>query len=129
MNCRTQLARWLIGQLVLKYTQAALTNTFEMRYSTIKRDSALLEGYKRGRAAISALNQAWDEIKGLGVLTSFNKSEQRGIRGKLEDVIYTLHPSIQFTAEQKAANRRQKDGKINTIPLQMQLTNPINKTK
>ena len=129
MNCRTQLARWLIGQLVLKYTQAALTNTFEMRYSTIKRDSALLEGYKRGRAAISALNEAWEEIKGLGVLTSFNKSEQRGIRGKLEDVIYTLHPSIQFTAEQKAANRRQKDGKINTIPLEIQHTNHINKTK
>jgi hypothetical protein len=39
MNCRTQLARWLIGQLVLKYTQAALTNSFEMRHSTIKRDS------------------------------------------------------------------------------------------
>jgi len=43
MKCSTQLARWLIGQLVLKYTQAALINSFEMRYSTIKRDSALAQ--------------------------------------------------------------------------------------
>jgi len=115
MNCRTQLGRWLISQLVLKYTQAALTNSFEMRYSTIKRDSALLEGYKRGRAAIAALDGAWVEVKSLGVLTSYNKSEQRGVRGKLEDVIYTLYPSAQFTAEQKAANRRQKDSKLMNI--------------
>ncbi len=115
MNCRTQLARWLIGQLVLKYTQAALTNSFEMRYSTIKRDSALLEGYKRERAGIAALDAAWEEVKTLGVLTSFSKAIQSGSRGKVEDVIYTLYPSAEFTAEQKAANRRQKDGKIHSI--------------
>ena len=35
MRCTTRLSRWLTGQLVLKYTQAALSNSFEMRYSTI----------------------------------------------------------------------------------------------
>lgn len=117
MNCRTQLARWLIGQLVLKYTQAALTNSFEMRYSTIKRDSALLGGYKQERQAIAALDGAWAEVKGLGVLTNSKKSEQRGSRAKLEDVIYTLYPSPQFTAEQKAANRRQHDAQAKVSPL------------
>lgn len=120
MNCRTQLARWLIGQLVLKYTNAALTNTFDMKYSTIKRDSALLEGYTRGRDAVAALDGAWEEVKGLGVLTSFRKAEQRSGRAKLEDVIYTLHPSVEFAAEQKAANRRQNDDRTKNGTLQQQ---------
>jgi hypothetical protein len=119
MNCRTQLARWLIGQLVLKYTQAALTNTFEMKYSTIKRDSALLEGYTRKRDAIAALEGAWTEVKGLGVLTNFKKAEQRGIRAKLEDVIYTLYPSPEFISEQKTANRRQNDAQVKNNQLQL----------
>ena len=107
MKCSTQLARWLIGQLVLKYTQAAMVNSFEMRYSTIKRDSALLDGYARERAAIAALDEAWEELKALGALATIKKTEQRGLRGKLENVVYTLHPTRELSAEQKAANRRQ----------------------
>ena len=94
----------------MKYTQAALSNSFEMRYSTIKRDSAMLEGYALERKAIKALDEAWEELKQLGALSVVNKSKQRGARGKLEDVIYTLHPTREFVGEQKAANRRQNDG-------------------
>ena len=111
MKCRTQLSRWLISQLVLKYTQASLTNNFIMRYSTIKRDSALLEGYKRERDAIATLDASWDELKSLGVLTSYTKAEERGKRAKIVDVVYTIFPSPQFTAEQKASNRRLIDAK------------------
>lgn len=111
MRCSTQLSRWLIGQLVLKYTQAALTNSFEMRYSTIKRDSALLNGYKQERQAVAALDAAWQELKALGALAIIKKAEHRGERAKLEDVTYTLYPSREFTAEQKAANRRQGDAR------------------
>jgi len=111
MRCDTQLARWLIGQLVLKYTQAALINSFDMRYSTIKRDSALLNGYARERDAVAALDAAWNELKTLGTLAVVKKAESRGARAKLEDVTYTLHPTREFVAEQKAANRRQVDAK------------------
>ena len=111
MRCNTQLARWLIGQLVLKYTQAALINSFDMRYSTIKRDSALLNGYARERDAVAALDAAWDELKTLGALAVVKKAESRGMRAKLNDVTYTLHPTREFVAEQKAANRRQVDAK------------------
>lgn len=111
MSCRTQLARWLINQLVLKYTQASLATKFDMRYSTIRRDSALLSGYSRERASIAALDEAWEELKSLGALGVVEKSEQRGLRGKLEDVVYTLFPTREFALEQKAANRRQSDAK------------------
>lgn len=111
MKCSSQLARWLLCQLVLKYTQAALTNQFEMRFSTVKRDSALLNGYDRQRAAVAALDSAWTELKEQGTLLSIKKQEHRGPRNKLEDVLYVLTPSREFASEQKAANRRRKDAR------------------
>jgi hypothetical protein len=38
----------------------------------------------------------------------FEKNEVRGLRGKLEDVIYTLTPSLDFISAIKAANKREK---------------------
>ena len=38
-------------------------NPFEMRYSTIHRDSHLLDGYNRVRAAIDAVEKAFQELK------------------------------------------------------------------
>ncbi len=107
MGHRSQLARWIHKQLSLKFTFASLTNPFEMRYSTIKRDSALLNGYKRERDGIAALDAAWEELKTNGVLLKFEKSEVCGLRGKLEDVIYTLTPSLDFISAMKAANKRE----------------------
>jgi hypothetical protein len=107
MSHRTHLARWLHKQLSLKFTFASLTTSFEMRYSTIKRDSALLEGYKQERQAVVALDEAWDELKSSGVLMMIGKSEVRGQRGKLLDVIYTLTASREFVSEMKAANKRE----------------------
>ena len=125
MKCSTQLARWLISQLVLKYTQAAITNSFQMRLSTIKRDSGLLNGYARQRDALAALDDAWAEVKALGALTIVKRSDELGTRAKVEDVVYTLFPSREFAAEQKAANRRQSDAKTTTGPLHQQSLTPV----
>jgi hypothetical protein len=103
----TQLARWLHKQLSLKFTFASLTTTFEMRYSTVKRDSALLQNYTRERKAIEALDSAFAELKAGDVLLTVKKNEIRGARAKLEDVVYTLTPTPGFVAEIKAANKRQ----------------------
>lgn len=121
MKCSTQLARWLIGQLVLKYTQAAVTNTFTMRFSTIYRDSGLLAGYKRQRDALAALDEAWEEIKELGALMALKRVDERGPRGKLEEVVYTVVASREFAAEQKAANRRQNDARTTAGPVPRQI--------
>ena len=112
MSGKTQLARWLISQLVLKYTQAAMTAPFMMKYSTIKRDSGLLSGYRLERQAVAALDDAWEEVKARGVLSSIKREEERGPRNKLEDVRYTVLPTSAFTKEQKAANRRLLDARV-----------------
>jgi hypothetical protein len=45
------------------------------------------------------------------------KVEERGIRAKLEDVTYTLLPSREFSAEQKASNRRLMNAKASSPKL------------
>ena len=107
MSHCTQLARWLHKQLSLKFTFASLMTSFEMRFSTIKRDSALLEGYQQQRQAVAALDSAFAELKASGVLMVVTKAEVRGLRGKLEDVVYTLTASRGFITQTKAANKRQ----------------------
>jgi len=106
MSHSTQLARWLHKQLSLKFTFASIATPFEMRYSTIKRDSALLEGYTRDRAAVSALDAAMEELKTSGVLMSYKKETILAARNKIKDVVYILYPSVDFSQEMKAANKR-----------------------
>jgi hypothetical protein len=110
MSHRTQLARWLHKQLVLKYTFADHLKPFEMRHSTISRDSGLLVGYSRCRDAIDALEAAFDELKARSVLHSCDRKDETGKRRKLIDVVFTLYPSFEFVRETKAANKRQGDG-------------------
>lgn len=117
MSHKTQLTRWIHRQLALKFTFASLSTSFDIHYSTIKRDSCLLDGYARERAAIAELDAALDELKTSGVLMQVAKSEVRGIRGKLEDVIYTLAASIDFIKQMKAANKRNPAPDTDTVHL------------
>ena len=106
MSHSSQLARWLHKQLSLKFTFASMVTSFEIRYSTIKRDSALLDNYKQQRQAVVMLDAAFEELRGGGVLMLVKKRLVRGARAKLEDVVYTLSASREFVAQMKAANKR-----------------------
>ncbi len=83
--------------------------TFEMRFSTIKRDSALLDGYSQQRQAIAMLDAALEELKAGGILMMAKKNEIRTAISKLEDAIYTLTASREFIMQMKAANKRHSD--------------------
>jgi hypothetical protein len=106
MSHSTQLARWLHKQLALKYTFASLTTPFETRYSTIKRDSGLLEQYGRPRDAIDAVQEAITELQHHNVLLTFTRQNITGLRGKLHDVTFTLTPSFDFVRDTKAGSKR-----------------------
>lgn len=106
MSHTTQLARWLHKQLALKYTFASIADPFEMRYSTVKRDSGLLHNYARERDAIDALHRALAELKEHHVLLDFTRKNISGPRAKLLDAVFTLLPTSGFTQEMKAANKR-----------------------
>jgi hypothetical protein len=107
MSRSTQLARWIHKQLALKFTFATYGRTFDMNFSTIKRDSALLAGYSEdsNRQAVAAVDAAFDELMP-HVLMDYVKKVERGSRNKILDVVYSLTPSREFIKEMKAANKR-----------------------
>jgi hypothetical protein len=109
MSHSTHLARWLHKYLVIKFTYAQVGKTFEIRFSTIRRDSSLLENYARQRDAVKSMSDALDELKIHGLLISINEKKIVGPRKQIEDVIYTLTPTAKFSAEVKAANKRLSD--------------------
>jgi hypothetical protein len=106
MSHSTQLARWLHKQLVLKYTFADHMKPFETRYSTVKRDSGLLNGYSRERDAIDAMQSALDDLKKRDILSSCDRTDITGPRKKLLDAVFKIYPSFDFIREAKAANKR-----------------------
>jgi hypothetical protein len=112
MKHKSQLARWLHRQLALKYTFAELTKPFEMRYSTVKRDSGLLNGYARERAAMEALQDAFKELRDADILLSCARKNITGPRNKILDAVFTLIPSLEFVTEVKAANKRKLIAKL-----------------
>ena len=116
MSHTTQLARWLHKQLALKYTFASIADPFEIRYSTVKRDSGLLHNYGRERDAVDALYKALSELKEHEVLLSFTRQNIVGPRGKLLDTIFKLIPTPKFSQDMKASNRRLANANPNPAP-------------
>lgn len=106
MSHKNQLTRWLHKQLSLKFTFASFSTSFDIRYSTIKRDSGLLDSYSRERKAIETLDDCIKELEASRVLAKFDKNPITGPRGKVLDVIYTLYPSPEFVKDMKASNKR-----------------------
>lgn len=110
MGHKSQLARWLNKVLSLKYLNASFLHPFEMRFSTIMRDSGLLNGYAILRLAVAAVDAAFEELQTCQPPLLGSKPEKRvieGNRGKILDVVYTLYPSREFVAEVKTASKRQ----------------------
>jgi hypothetical protein len=116
MSHTTQLARWLHKQLALKYTFASIADPFEMRYSTVKRDSGLLNNYARERDAIDALHKALTELQEHEVLISFTRQNIVGPRSKLLDAIFKLIPTPKFSQDMKASNRRLANANPSPVP-------------
>jgi hypothetical protein len=106
MGHSTQLARWLHKQLVLKYTFADFSKPFDIRYSTVKRDSGLLSSYSRERAAIDALETGFKDLQQQKIIGSYERKDITGPRRKLLDVVFKIWPSMEFIKEAKAANKR-----------------------
>ena len=121
MSHDTQLTRWLHKYLVAKFTFAAIGQKFEIRFSTISRDSGLLDGFNRSRKAMEYVRNSLVELVGKGILDPklvrvgekeelipFDESKILGQGGKIEDVVYTVYPSAKFSSESKKANANSK---------------------
>ena len=108
MRLSSPLSRWLHKRLVHRYRQASLTTPYKFNYSTIARDSGLLNN-KRMSANVKALNEALEELKAENILFTV-KAEKRFIGKKLDDVAYQVTATSEFTSEVKAASARLNQG-------------------
>jgi len=108
MSHTSQLSRWLHKRLAHNYSQAGLMDPYEIRFSTIQRDSGLLRQKDR-RLAVRKLEKVLNELQEHHVLMCFDKQEERGERNSILDVKYTLTPDLEFVKQVKAANKRQSE--------------------
>lgn len=115
MQHKHRLSRWLHKMLVDKFFFASHTNNFVVHYSTIKRDSHLLDGYARDIGAIAECDLSIEELQANKVIARFQREAKTGLRGKILDVVYTLYASHEFIAEAKASNRRRKADNIKEL--------------
>lgn len=107
MSLSSQLARWFHKRLSHQYTNAHMMHPYNILFSSIQRDSGLLH-HSRTSANVETVDQAFEELKKVGVLWDVKKEERRqGV--KITDILYTLTPSMEFTNEIKTANARQRD--------------------
>ncbi len=111
MDHDLQLTRYIHKLLIIKYTFASHLKNFDLRFSTVKRDSALLNQYKLKRQAVAVLDKAIQELETSKVIMSSTKTVVRGEKMKIEDVVYTLVASNDFIQEVKASNKRLTEAK------------------
>ena len=86
-------------------------NSFEMKFSTIKRDSNLLN-YSRERDSLSAVDKAFKGLVKKELLTNVQRLAEKGRAGKILDVTYRFWPTKSFIKEMKASNKRLSDSRV-----------------
>jgi len=109
MKLPGQIHRYLYMRLVLKFTQASMLTTYDIRLSTIREDSCIFEGRTRLRDCAAEVEEAWKHLQELGVITKCECFHDKGPRNSILDVKYKVVAATAFINEQKAANRRRTD--------------------
>ena len=110
MSLPTPLSRWFHKRLSHQYTNAGLLHPYQIKFSTIERDSGLLHHCRRS-ANMKTIDAALNELIKRNVLLNISSKEER--RGReIVDVLYVLHAHPDFVSEVKAANARQRDHRL-----------------
>jgi hypothetical protein len=103
MKISNSLARWLHKRMSHNYRQAeAFHNTFDISLTTIIRDSGMTP-YKRLGDSRKYVQRGLKELKRLDVIYQYEEKAKKTGR-KLENVTFSLKPSITFSKEMKRAN-------------------------
>ena len=87
---------------------AGLLNPYHILLSSVKRDSGLLNN-ARVSQDIKYLERTFEDLSEKSIIYGFTKEIRRGPQNRIDDVLYTLTPSINFVGEMKKANKRLSD--------------------
>jgi len=119
MECSEQVARWLYKRLIHRYRQASINNDYHFTFSSIVKDSALLQQASE-RHNREKLENALDELVRKKILRNYEVELKKTGR-KITDAVYTVFPTAEFIQEQKAANKRQLNSQetLESIPVSL----------
>ena len=112
MSYNHQLSRWFHKRFYHRFTNASLLKPYNILLSTVKRDSGLLNN-ARITQDIKYLERTFDEMREKNIIFGFEREVRRGHRNRINDVLYTLMPAMDFISEIKKANRRAAINKQN----------------
>lgn len=112
MSLPCPLSRWLHKRLSHNFVNANHLNSYNLLFSTIKRDSGLLRS-KRHREDIKKLEETLDVLKSHNVISRWTRAEEYHERKSLIDVRYEIFPHMDFIDDVKRANARAKDARQN----------------
>ena len=115
MRLKMQLSRWLHKRISHMFLQATITNPYEIKLSTIVRDSGMKE-YKtiseRARQVEKSLNELMKPE--VNIISKWKKAIENE-KNKILDVKYSLYMSESFVSDTKKANRLTNDRLDNEI--------------
>lgn len=104
----SQLGMWLHKRLVHRYRNASLFHPYTFAFTSVERDSRLLNHVRKTRN-IQSVRDALDEIKAKDIIHSWEEDERRSGR-QIDDVIFTVYASSDFTDHVKASLARANKG-------------------
>jgi hypothetical protein len=117
MSYSHQLSRWFHKRLYHNFVNAGMLSTYSILLSTVKRDSGLLNNNRTSKD-IKYLERTLEELSDKNIIYGFEKQVRRGRHNQIDDVLYTLRPSLNFVGEMKKANKRALDIH-NTSPVRL----------
>jgi len=103
----SSLGRWLYKRMAHLYIQASLTNPYQIRLTTIKRDSGLLNASAL-RFDARTMRKAFNEMIDKRVLLNVEENILCGPRRSMKDILYSIIPHPIFIRQIKAANKRMR---------------------
>ena len=104
MDYSYQLSRWFHKRLYHNFVNAGLLTSYGLLFSTIKRDSGMLNNTRISQD-IKYLERTFEELSDKNIIYGFDKEVRRGRNNQIDDVLYTLKPSLNFVGEMKRANK------------------------
>lgn len=123
LACSEQLTRWIYKQLIHRFTNADLTNSYHFLYSNLSQNSGLLQQGSDSRNREKVVS-ALEELMKNKIIIGYNVDLKKKGR-KIIDAKYTLTASPQFCQEQKASNKRKRNNITKAQALGLSVDNSI----
>jgi hypothetical protein len=109
MKYSSNLARWIHKRISHKFVQASWNNTYQIKLSSIIRDSGITS-YAQFRNNLREAKKALDEMVEFGVLRSYDDTNRKLDGKRIIDVTFELRASHEFVAEMKKSHALKRIG-------------------